>query len=71
MSHVFSIPTKPPPVATSGMSEQICKPSVSLIPFAPAIPGVTIILVGLGITARDGLVLGLAMLVMGWDRGVA
>jgi hypothetical protein len=37
---------------------------LSLIPFAPFIPGVAIILVGLGVTARDGLVLGLAMLVM-------
>jgi hypothetical protein len=36
-----------------------------LIPFAPAIPGAAIILVGLGITARDGVVLGFAMLVMG------
>jgi hypothetical protein len=38
---------------------------LSLIPFAPAIPGAAIILVGLGITARDGVVLGFAMLVMG------
>lgn len=37
---------------------------LSLIPFAPAIPGVAVILVGLGVTAHDGLVLGLAMLAM-------
>ena len=43
---------------------------MSFIPFAPAIPGVTIILVGQGITARDGLVLVVAMLLMG-GRGVA
>ena len=38
---------------------------LSFIPFAPAIPGAAIILVGLGVTARDGLVLGLAMLAVG------
>jgi hypothetical protein len=38
---------------------------LSLIPFAPIVPGVAVILVGLGVTARDGAVLGLAMLVMG------
>lgn len=38
---------------------------LSLIPFAPIVPGITVILVGLGVTARDGVVLGLAMLVMG------
>jgi hypothetical protein len=38
---------------------------LSLIPFAPAIPGAAIILVGLGVTARDGVVLGLAMLAIG------
>jgi hypothetical protein len=42
---------------------------LSFIPFAPFIPGVTIILVGLGVTARDGLLLALAMLIVcagGW-----
>jgi hypothetical protein len=38
---------------------------LSLIPFAPIVPGIAVILVGLGVTARDGVVLGLAMLVMG------
>jgi hypothetical protein len=38
---------------------------LSLIPFAPIVPGSAVILVGLGVTARDGVVLGLAMLVMG------
>jgi hypothetical protein len=38
---------------------------LSLIPLAPAIPGAAIILVGLGVTARDGVVLGLAMLAIG------
>jgi hypothetical protein len=37
---------------------------LSLIPFAPAIPGGAVILIGLGVTARDGLVLGIAMLIM-------
>lgn len=35
---------------------------LSLIPFAPFLPGATIILIGLGLTARDGVVLGIAML---------
>jgi hypothetical protein len=38
---------------------------LSFIPLAPIIPGVTIILIGLGITARDGLVLGAAVLIVG------
>ena len=37
---------------------------LSFIPLAPFIPGVTIILIGLGITARDGVLLGLAMLIV-------
>jgi hypothetical protein len=37
---------------------------LSFIPFAPFIPGVTVIFVGLGVTARDGLVLGLAIAAM-------
>jgi hypothetical protein len=37
---------------------------LSFIPFAPFIPGVTIILIGLGLTARDGVVLGIAMLIV-------
>lgn len=37
---------------------------LSLIPFAPAIPGATVILVGLGVTARDGVVLAFAMAAM-------
>jgi hypothetical protein len=37
---------------------------LSLIPFAPIVPGLAVILVGLGITARDGVVLGFAMLMM-------
>lgn len=37
---------------------------LSFIPLAPFIPGVTIILIGLGITARDGVVLGIAMLII-------
>ncbi|RYG35883.1 MAG: exopolysaccharide biosynthesis protein, partial [Burkholderiales bacterium] len=36
---------------------------LSFIPLAPFIPGVTIIRIGLGITARDG-VLSLAMLIV-------
>lgn len=42
---------------------------LSFIPFAPVLPGVAIILIGLGVTARDGLVLGLAMVLTlgaGW-----
>lgn len=42
---------------------------LSFIPFAPFIPGATIILVGLGVTARDGLLLLLAVLIVclgGW-----
>jgi hypothetical protein len=34
---------------------------LSFIPFAPFIPGATIILIGLGVTARDGLLLSLAL----------
>lgn len=34
---------------------------LSFIPLAPFLPGATVILIGLGVTARDGLVLGLAM----------
>lgn len=37
---------------------------LSLIPLAPFLPGATIILIGLGITARDGVVLGLAILLV-------
>jgi len=37
---------------------------LSFIPLAPFIPGVTIILIGLGVTARDGVVLGIAMLIV-------
>lgn len=37
---------------------------LSFIPLAPFLPGATIILIGLGITARDGVVLGLAILLV-------
>jgi hypothetical protein len=37
---------------------------LSFIPFAPFIPGVAVILVGLGVTARDGVVLAVAMLLV-------
>jgi hypothetical protein len=37
---------------------------LSFIPFAPFIPGVTIILIGLGVTARDGVLLGIAMAII-------
>lgn len=37
---------------------------LSFIPLAPFIPGVTIILIGLGVTARDGFLLGIAMLIV-------
>lgn len=45
---------------------------LSFIPLAPLIPGSTIVLIGLGVTARDGLVLAVAMLVVlagGWWLG--
>jgi len=38
---------------------------LSFIPLAPLIPGLAVILVGLGVTARDGLVLGVAMVAVG------
>lgn len=37
---------------------------LSFIPLAPFIPGATIILIGLGVTARDGVLLGIAMLIV-------
>jgi hypothetical protein len=37
---------------------------LSFIPFAPFIPGATIILIGLGVTARDGVLLGVAMVII-------
>lgn len=37
---------------------------LSVIPLAPFVPGATIILIGLGITARDGAILGLAILIV-------
>lgn len=38
---------------------------LSFIPLAPLVPGLAVILVGLGVTARDGLVLGIAMVAVG------
>jgi hypothetical protein len=38
---------------------------LSFIPLAPFLPGATIILIGLGITARDGLALGAAIAITG------
>ena len=38
---------------------------LSLIPLAPFLPGATIILIGLGITARDALALGAAIAITG------
>jgi hypothetical protein len=38
---------------------------LGLIPVAPLLPGVAIVLFGLGLTARDGLLLTLATLIVG------
>ncbi len=38
---------------------------LSFIPFAPLLPGLAVILVGLGVTARDGVVLGIAIVLVG------
>jgi hypothetical protein len=38
---------------------------LGLIPFAPLIPGVAIVLLGLGVTARDGVVLAIAISLLG------
>jgi hypothetical protein len=56
-------------VALLAITAAIITFPLSLIPFAPLIPGIAVILVGLGVTARDGVVLGLAMLVMGGAAG--
>jgi hypothetical protein len=52
-------------VALLAIAAAIVTFPLSLIPFAPIVPGITVILVGLGVTARDGIVLGIAMLLMG------
>jgi hypothetical protein len=52
-------------VAILAIAAAIVTFPLSLIPFAPLIPGLAVILVGLGVTARDGLVLGLAIVVVG------
>jgi len=45
---------------------------LGFIPFAPILPGLAVIFVGLGLTARDGLLLGAAgvlVLALGWVFG--
>lgn len=37
---------------------------LSLIPVAPLAPGLTVVLVGLGLTAKDGLLLGLGAIIL-------
>ncbi len=42
---------------------------LGFIPFAPVLPGLAVILIGLGLTARDGVLLGgagLIVLALGW-----
>jgi hypothetical protein len=38
---------------------------LGFIPFAPLIPGIAVVLIGLGVTARDGVVLAIAISLLG------
>lgn len=64
----LTVLTRRPWVALAGLAVAVAALvtfPLGLIPFAPLIPGVTICLIGLALTARDGLVLSVAVLIIG------